>query len=192
LWLACTALAASALLAACGSSSGLIPLTSANKLHGDLANVQVDFSDGDCSAARTDLAGAETDFSYLLIGVSAKLAAQLQRGLAVLKVDEAAQCRSASAGSGSGSGPTGLTGPTGSSSTTSTTSTSTTTSTTTSSTSSETSVGGGSTGATCVTTTSGNGGTPVCEGTTGQGTSGIGGGGTGIGATDTGAASVGN
>ena len=191
--LACVALAATALLAACGGSAGLIPQTSANTLHTDLTNIDNDYYGHACATARGDLRQAETDFSALLTGVNPRLARQLQAGLATLTADETSQCQAASSGNGSGnhgSGNNGSTGPTGSTSTSSTSST-TTSSTTTSSTSTAATTTGGPTGATCVTTTNPDGGTPICVGTTSP-TSGIGGAGNGVGATGTGAASVGN
>jgi len=190
--LALVAVAATVLLAACGSSAGLIPQTSANALRLDLTNVDNDYTGHACASARDDLARAETDFVDLLTGVNGKLARQLQAGLATVTADEKSQCHAASSGNGShtngstaGSGATGTTGTT---STTSTTTSSTTTSSTTSSASTTT---GGPTGPTCVTTTNPNGGTPICVGATSP-TSGIGGAGNGVGATGTGAASVGN
>jgi hypothetical protein len=193
--LAFVALVAAVVLAACGSSAGLIPQTSANALRLDLTNVDNSYASHDCASARAELNQAETDFVDLLTGVNGKLARQLQAGLATLTADEKSQCHAASSGSGShnngstaGSGATGTTGTTSTSSTTSTTTSSTTTSSTTSSAATTT---GGPTGPTCVTTTNPNGGTPICVGTTSP-TSGIGGAGNGVGATGTGAASVGN
>ena len=191
--LACVALAATALLAACGSSAGLIPQTSANALRTDLTNIDNDYYGHACGTARSDLARAQTDFLSLLTGVNAKLERQLLRGLATVTADEASQCHAASSGNGSGNhgsgGSTGTTGTTSTSSTSSTTSTS--SSTTSSTTSSSATTTSGSTGATCVTTTNPDGGTPICVGATSP-SSGIGGAGNGTGATNTGAASVGN
>jgi xanthine/uracil/vitamin C permease (AzgA family) len=195
--LVCVALAAATLLAACGSSAGLIPQTSANTLHTDLTNIDNDYYGHDCASARADLYNAETDFSDLLTGVNPRLARQLQAGLATLTADETSQCHAASSGNGSGNngstGTNGSTGPTGVTGTTSTSTSSTTTSSTTTSstTSSAATTTGGPTGATCVTTTNPDGGTPICVGATSP-SSGIGGAGNGVGATNTGAASVGN
>jgi hypothetical protein len=189
------AIATAALLAACGSSAGQIPIDSANTLHGDLTAVDTAFLNGECATASAALATAQIDFYNLLSTVNQKLASQLERGLSTLSHDEQSQCRrsSSTGGSTTGTGSSGQTGQTGSTGTTSSTSTSssTTSSTTTSSTSTSTtgSATTGVTGPTCTSTTGGNGGTPACDGSTSP--SGIGGGGIG-GGTGTGAASVGN
>jgi hypothetical protein len=193
--LACVALAGAALIAACGSSSGLIAQSSANTLRTALANVENDFSSHDCGAAGNDLADAQIDFDTLLTGVNQKLAKQLQTGLTTLSADERSQCHSSSSStgsSGSKTGNTGTTGATSSSSTSSTTSTSTTSTTTTSTSSSSVTGASGATGnsgSTCTSTTV-NGGTAVCDGTT-SATNGIGGAGIG-GGTGTGSPSAGD
>jgi cobalamin biosynthesis Mg chelatase CobN len=191
------ALAAAALLSACGSGVGLIPSDSAATLHDDLANIQLAFSTPDCTLAAAYVAKANDDFDNLPQSISRKLLTQLQTAMNAVAADEQRQCHNATTGPTSGSSsPTGPTGSTGSSSTTSSTTTSTTTSSSTSSSSTSTSTSQtgttGVTGSTCTTTTGVGGGTPACDGTTSS--SGIGGGGTGTGGTgsDTGAASVGN
>ncbi|MGA2756148.1 MAG: hypothetical protein ABSF58_02225 [Solirubrobacteraceae bacterium] len=194
--LAGVALAAAALLSACGSGVGLIPSDSAATLHDDLANIQLAFSTPDCTLAAAYVAKANDDFDNLPESINAKLLAQLQKAMIAVASDEQRQCHNSTTGPTSGSSsPTGPTGSTGSSSTTTSSTTSTTTSTTTSSsTSTSTSQTGatGGTGSTCTSTTGVGGGTPACDGSTSS--SGIGGGGTGTGGTgtDTGAASVGN
>ena len=192
--LAMAAIATAALLAACGSSAGQIPVDSANTLHGDLTAVDTAFLNGDCSAASAALSTAQIDFYNLLATVNQKLAGQLERGLSTLSHDEQRQCRHSGSGGGSTAGTgTGQTGQTGSTGTTSSSSTSssTTSSTSTSSTSTSTtsSATTGVTGPTCTSTTGGNGGTPACDGSTSP--SGIGGAGSG-GGIGTGAASLGN
>jgi hypothetical protein len=202
--LACAALAGAALIAACGSSSGQIPVDSASTLHGDLTNVYNNFLIGDCSTASADLATAQVDFDNLLTTVNQKLASQLQHGLSTLAADEHRQCvnststtgptSTSNTGASSTTGPTGTTGTTG---TTSSTSSSSTSSTSSSSTSSSTTAATGTTGATgstCNPTTGVGGGTAVCDNTTsssgaGSGLGGAGSGGTGA---NTGAASIGN
>ena len=194
--LTAVALAAAALLSACGSGVGLIPSDSAATLHDDLANIQLAFSTPDCTLAAAYVAKANDDFDNLPESINAKLLAQLQKAMIAVASDEQRQCQNSTTGPTSGSSsPTGPTGSTGSSSTTTSSTTSTTTSTTTSSsTSTSTSQTGatGGTGSTCTSTTGVGGGTPACDGSTSS--SGIGGGGTGTGGTgtDTGAASVGN
>jgi len=190
--LALAATAAAALLAACGSNAGQIPVDSANTLHGDLTAVDTAFLNGDCATASAAISTAQIDFYNLLSTVNQKLAGQLERGLSTLSHDEQRQCRHSGSGGGSttGNGSTGQTGSTGTTSSTSTssstTSTTTTSSTSTSTTSSATT---GVTGPTCTSTTGGNGGTPACDGSTSP--SGIGGAGSG-GGIGTGAASLGN
>jgi len=199
--LACAALAGAALLAACGSSSGQIPVDSASTLHGDLTNVYNNFLIGDCSTASADLATAQVDFDNLLTTVNQKLASQLQHGLSTLAHDEQRQCVNSTSTTGptstSNTGTTGATGATGTTGTTSSTSSSSTSSTSSSSTSSSTTTSTGATGATgstCNPTTGAGGGTSICDNTTsstgaGSGIGGAGSGGTGA---NTGAASIGN
>jgi hypothetical protein len=192
--LTAVALAAAALLSACGSGVGLIPADSAATLHDDLANIQLAYSTPDCTLATAYVAKANDDFDNLPQSISAKLLTQLQTAMNAVAADEQRQCHNATTGPTSGSSsPTGPTGSTGSSSTSSSSTTSTTSSTTSSSTttSSTTTTGStGGTGSTCTSTTGVGGGTPACDGTTSS--SGIGGAGTGGTGTDTGAASVGN
>jgi cobalamin biosynthesis Mg chelatase CobN len=192
--LTAVALAAAALLSACGSGVGLIPADSAATLHDDLANIQLAFSTPDCTLATAYVAKANDDFDNLPQSISAKLLTQLQTAMNAVAADEQRQCHNSTTGPTSGSSsPTGPTGSTGSSSTSSSSTTSTTSSTTSSSTttSSTTTTGAtGGTGATCTSTTGLGGGTPACDGTTSS--SGIGGAGTGSTGTGTGAASVGN
>jgi hypothetical protein len=199
--LACAALAGAALIAACGSSSGQIPVDSASTLHGDLTNVYNNFLIGDCSTASADLATAQVDFDNLLTTVNQKLASQLQHGLSTLAADEHRQCVNSTSTTGptstSNTGASSTTGPTGTTGTTSSTSSSSTSSTSSSSTSSSTTAATGTTGATgstCNPTTGVGGGTAVCDNTTsssgaGSGLGGAGSGGTGA---NTGAASIGN
>ena len=198
--LALAALAGAALLAACGSSSGQIPVDSASTLHGDLTNVYNNFLIGDCSTASADLATAQVDFDNLLTTVNQKLASQLQHGLSTLAADEHRECVNSTSTTGptstSSTGATSTTGQTGTTGTTSSTSSSSTSSTSTSSTSSSTTSTGatGATGSTCNPTTGAGGGTSICDNTTsstgaGSGIGGAGSGGTGA---NTGAASIGN
>ena len=117
--LAMAAIATAALLAACGSSAGQIPVDSANTLHGDLTAVDTAFLNGDCSAASAALSTAQIDFYNLLATVNQKLAGQLERGLSTLSHDEQRQCRHSGSGGGSTAGTgTGQTGQTGSTRTT--------------------------------------------------------------------------
>jgi hypothetical protein len=195
--LACVAFASAALLAACGSSVGLVSSDSAATLQTDLANIQLAFAAPDCTLASAYVAKAEDDFDNLPQSINQQLLAQLQDGMFALASDEHHQCTNSTSSTGpTNTGPTGPTGVTGTTSTTSTTTTSTST---TSSTTSSTSTSGststtGITGATCPATTGIGGGTPSCDNSTSStsSTSGIGGAGTGGTGTDTGAASIGN
>jgi hypothetical protein len=196
------ALATAVLLAACGSSAGLIPADSAAILHDDLANIQLAFSTPNCTLASAYVAKATDDFYNLPQSIDAKLLTQLQDAMIAVARDAQRQCHTSTATSGptsttgasAATGPTGTTGTSSTSSSTtasSTTSASTTSSATTSSTSTTDSTAtNGITGSTCSSTTGVGGGTPACDGSTSP--SGIGGAGTGGTGAATGAASVGN
>ena len=83
------ALAAAALLAACGGGAGLIPSQTASTLHNDLSNIEIAFDTQDCGSAAAYVATARTDFANLsATSVSPRLVTQLQQGLATLALGD--------------------------------------------------------------------------------------------------------
>ena len=83
------ALAAAAVLAACGSSGkGLIPSASAGPLVGDFENVlqAAESGGGNCSATEAALAKTEEDFRLLPSTVNSGLRSNLHQGIANLRL----------------------------------------------------------------------------------------------------------
>jgi len=195
---ACSTLATTVLIAACGGSGGLIPSASAGTLRVDLARISADVVEQNCTAATTDIATANNDFNSLPTSVNTSLLTELQNGLTVLATSALKECQGATSSTGptqtGSTGVTTATSTTGATSSTSSTTTSSTASSTASTTTSSTATSTASTttsstassttgdsGATCTTTPGEGGGTPACEGATSTAGGGNGGGSGGIG-----------
>jgi hypothetical protein len=122
------AVALSVGLAACGSSSKLLPAGDAAAMDNALANVADATSAGDCPRATQALREAQQAYARLPASVDPALSARIREGLARLANSVPNQCRAANLPAGSGpSTGTSATAPTSSSTTTTTTGTTTTT-----------------------------------------------------------------
>jgi hypothetical protein len=96
------ALAAAAVLAACGSSGkGLIPSASAGPLVGDFENVlqAAESGGGNCSPTDAALAKTEEDFRLLPATVNSGLRSNLHQGIANLRLRAHELCAEPSTGS---------------------------------------------------------------------------------------------
>ena len=176
--------ASAALLAACGSSSALIPSSYAGTIQTALAKISTDLYQADCTAAAADVASAQSDLTTLPTTVDARLGRNLSDGLTTLAGLVHDHCQSSTGNSGttgqtgttgttgttSATGTTGTTGTTSSTSTTGTTGTTgTTTTTSTSSTTSTATTSTAATGSATTTSGPGNGGTPGNDNGNGNG-----------------------
>ena len=82
------------LLAACGSSTGLLSSSTADNLTSQLRQVSADIQNGDCAAAADELATVTQQIQQLPNSVSSTLRSNLNQGLTKAQELLAAQCRS--------------------------------------------------------------------------------------------------
>ncbi len=83
------------LIAACGSSNGLLSSSTASSLTGQLQQVSTDLQNGDCAKAADDLAVATQNIQNLPSSVSSTLRSNLDQGLTKAQELLAAQCKTA-------------------------------------------------------------------------------------------------
>jgi hypothetical protein len=83
------------LIAACGSSNGLLVSTTADQLTGQLQQVSADIDNGDCAAAADQLASVTQQIQRLPSSVSSTLRSNLDQGLTKAQALLAAQCKTA-------------------------------------------------------------------------------------------------
>jgi hypothetical protein len=81
------------LIAACGSSNGLLSASTANNLVGQLQQVSTDIQRGDCAAAADQLATVTQQIENLPSSVSSTLRTNLDQGLTKAQELLASQCR---------------------------------------------------------------------------------------------------
>jgi hypothetical protein len=123
-------LAAALLVAACGSSAGLIPGGDSGPLNKDFDQIQAAVQSNDCTGVHHWLNTAEKDLANLPTSVDSTLRDRLQTGIQQLSSDAYAECQGAASASTTAASTTASTTPATTATTTpTTTSTSTTTST---------------------------------------------------------------
>jgi hypothetical protein len=83
------------LIAACGSSTGLLSSSTADSLTAQLQQVSTDLQHGDCAAAADHLASVTTSIQNLPTSVSSTLRSNLNQGLAKAQQLLAARCNQA-------------------------------------------------------------------------------------------------
>jgi hypothetical protein len=81
------------MLAACGSSNGLLSSSTASGLTGQLQQVSTDIDNGDCAAAADQLANVTQQIQRLPSSVSSTLRSNLDQGLTKAQQLLAAQCK---------------------------------------------------------------------------------------------------
>jgi hypothetical protein len=84
------------LIAACGSSTGLLSSSTASSLTSQLQQVSTDLQNGDCAKAADDLAAVTQNIQNLPSSVSSTLRNNLDQGLTKAQELLAARCRSTS------------------------------------------------------------------------------------------------
>lgn len=91
--MAAAALASSAMLAACGTGTGLIPATQAGALEKGFEEIATYAQEGRCTAAREAIETTQAGAEGLGSGVNAKLRATILRGIANLRKRALSECR---------------------------------------------------------------------------------------------------
>jgi hypothetical protein len=81
------------LIAACGSSNGLLSSNTASTLTGQLQQVSADIENGNCAAAADQLASVTQQIQRLPSSVSSTLRSNLDQGLTKAQELLAAQCK---------------------------------------------------------------------------------------------------
>jgi hypothetical protein len=164
-------------LAACGSSAGLIPASNATTISNDLSTLATALANHSCGSANAALDRVDVDINALPSSVNEKLISNLVKGYFDLANHVPSQCRSQTSSSTTPKGTSGTsTGTTGTSTGTTGTSTG-TTGTSTGTTGTSTGTTGTSTGTTTPTGPTGTsigpgGGSQAPTGSSGTGTTG--------------------
>lgn len=85
------------LIAACGSSSGLLSATTANSLTAQLQQISTDIQQGNCAGAADELGRVTQQIQNLPSSVNSTLRSNLDQGLTKAQELVASQCRSTAA-----------------------------------------------------------------------------------------------